>query len=217
MAKDYYKILGVKKTDSRDTIKKAYRDAVKRLHPDVKGGKFDKRRFYEVQEAYETLGNDEKRRKYDRKQDTQSMEKRKGQMNGKTFFDRVDPFEALFSQFGLWPTDHKRAEEISRPSAMGKTIHRAKIILTPDEAQRGGSLTLQVPITRSCILCDGRGMFGLFSCPVCGGRGEIPHTLPVRIHIPSNIQEGSTLKIPFEDSEGIQHILILFIEIDWFT
>jgi curved DNA-binding protein CbpA len=33
MAKDYYKILGVNRTDSTETIKKAYRDAVKRLHP----------------------------------------------------------------------------------------------------------------------------------------------------------------------------------------
>jgi len=42
MAKDYYKILDLNKTDSKDNIKKTYRGAAKRLHPNVKRGSFEK-------------------------------------------------------------------------------------------------------------------------------------------------------------------------------
>jgi DnaJ family protein A protein 2 len=61
--KDYYKILGLSKNASKEEIKLAFRKLAMENHPD-KGGK--KEKFQEIQEAYEILGNDEKRKKYDR-------------------------------------------------------------------------------------------------------------------------------------------------------
>jgi curved DNA-binding protein len=64
--KDYYKILGVSKNATKDEIKKAYRKLALQYHPDkTKGDKVKEEKFKEIAEAYEVLGDPEKRKKYD--------------------------------------------------------------------------------------------------------------------------------------------------------
>tara|TARA_R110000772_G_scaffold253039_1_gene368603 strand:+ start:1239 stop:2069 length:831 start_codon:yes stop_codon:yes gene_type:complete len=64
--KDPYNILGVNKSSSADDIKKAYRKLAKENHPDTKNGNEEK--FKEAADAYETLGNPQKKAKYDQAQ-----------------------------------------------------------------------------------------------------------------------------------------------------
>ena len=63
MKKNYYEILGVDKKSTQDDIKKAYRNLSKKYHPDKNGG--DDSKFKEINEAYDTLGDEVKRREYD--------------------------------------------------------------------------------------------------------------------------------------------------------
>ena len=64
MPKDYYEILSVNKGASDDEIKRAYRKLAHQHHPDKSGG--EDKKFKEINEAYQVLGNKEKRRQYDR-------------------------------------------------------------------------------------------------------------------------------------------------------
>lgn len=65
--KDYYEILGVKKTATEAELKKAYRELAKKYHPDKnKGNKEAENRFKEISEAYAVLSDKEKREQYDR-------------------------------------------------------------------------------------------------------------------------------------------------------
>lgn len=66
MAKDPYEILGVARTASQDEIKKTYRKLAKKYHPDVnKGDKAAEEKFKEISQAYDVVGDEEKRKKYD--------------------------------------------------------------------------------------------------------------------------------------------------------
>jgi len=63
--KDYYKILGVHRNATDEDIKKAYRQLARTYHPDVNKGKDAEDKFKEVTEAYEVIGDAEKRKRYD--------------------------------------------------------------------------------------------------------------------------------------------------------
>src|SRR5947207_11109854 len=63
--KDYYAALGVKRDASADVIKKAYRKAAQKHHPDVSKEKGAEEKFKEIAEAYQTLKDPEKRAAYD--------------------------------------------------------------------------------------------------------------------------------------------------------
>jgi curved DNA-binding protein len=81
--KDYYKILGVKRDADEKAIKKAYRKLARELHPDVNpDDKASEDRFKDVAEAYEVLGDPEKRQKYDRFGSAYKQYERAGQAGG---------------------------------------------------------------------------------------------------------------------------------------
>jgi curved DNA-binding protein len=83
--KDYYKILGIERNLTSDQIKRAYRQLAKKYHPDLHpGDKKAEEKFKEINEAYEVLGDEKKRARYDQLGESYSQWQ---QVGGKGNFD----------------------------------------------------------------------------------------------------------------------------------
>ena len=106
---NYYDILGVKQTDSEDTIKKAYRKLAKRYHPDSNpGDKLAEAKMREISEAWETIGNENKRKLYDQELSGSAKQKpftagsskaprQERPMTQEDFFNMTRGFDDMFS------------------------------------------------------------------------------------------------------------------------
>lgn len=92
--RDFYKILGIRKSASKNEIKKAYRKLAKELHPDKNQDDPDaSQKFQDLGAAYEVLSDEEKRKLYDRC--GEECVKKEGMM------DNSDPFAHFFGDFGF--------------------------------------------------------------------------------------------------------------------
>ncbi len=103
---DYYKILGVERNADKATIKKAYRKQARRYHPDVNSEADAEEKFKEVNEAYDVLKDDEKRKAYDQfgenwKHGQDFNTSGFGGAGGFSGGDFTDFFESIFSQGGV--------------------------------------------------------------------------------------------------------------------
>lgn len=137
---DYYSILGVSKTASQDEIKKAFRKLASQHHPD-KGG--DTQKFQEIQAAYDTLSDPEKRQQYD------NPRPQFQQFNG------MPPgFEDIFSAFGnMGPFGD--IFNRSRPQRNKNLSIQAEITLEDAKSGRNLTVNIKLPSGRE-QLCDVR-------------------------------------------------------------
>jgi len=194
--KDYYKILGLSPDCSQEDIKKAYRKLVRDSHPDS-CGKVDSSQFREVQEAYEAIGEKNKRNNYDKERRTEQHRSQ----NIPTYpfhirendlfypFSFQSYFDQVLNQFLSDDPYISRYENIR---------HQLELILTPEEARTGCVIPVEVPIHQSCPVCRGKGSNLFFFCDHCGGSGSISQHAVINIAIPPKVANLSqyTVSIP---------------------
>src|SRR4051795_11877995 len=162
MASDLYTVLGVPRKASADEIKKAYRKLAREYHPDRnQGDKQAEERFKEVQQAYDTLSDPEKRRTYDAGGMFSGFG---GRAQGAGFTsDLGDMFSTFFG---------RRASEGQAP-ARGRDLE-TEVRLSFEQAMEGAEVPVTVPKQAACATCHGTGAKPGTSpivCPRCGGRG----------------------------------------------
>jgi molecular chaperone DnaJ len=183
MAKrDYYEILGVSRTASPDEIKKSYRQMAMKYHPDRNpGNKEAEEMFKEAAEAYEVLGDQDKRRRYDQF----GHEGMRG-TNYREFHDVNDVFSTFSDIFGGGLGGGIFDEVFggaSRGRRSGRAHHgtpgadlKAKLPLTLEEISTGVEKKLKIKKQKKCDVCSGSGAkagTGSSSCPQCEGTGEL--------------------------------------------
>ena len=164
----YYEVLEVSREASEKEIARAYRRLAVRFHPDSNPGDQDAAlKFKECAEAYEILGDTEKRRRYDRFGHA-------GVENG----HHAAP-EDIFSAFGELFGGSMFGEFFGnggRGRAQRGSDLRVDVALTLEEAFAGAKKTIRFRRQRSCSACDGSGSrpgSAPKSCTACGGRGQI--------------------------------------------
>lgn len=179
MQKNYYDILGISKSASKDEIKKAFHKLAHKYHPDKSGGDADK--FKEVSEAYSVLSDDKKRAEYD--------------SYGRVFSDGAGPgfggfnaqgfdfsqFQDAFAQGGFDINDifgdffggaHGR-------QARGRDIS-IDLELSFKESVFGTKRSVLLAKVSQCEVCHGSGAkpgTELETCKTCGGSGKIHETM----------------------------------------
>ena len=226
MAKNYYLILDVTRDATQEQIKSAYRRKAKELHPDRYGD--DREPFQLLQEAYSVLNDPARRRRHDKALDREQRshsrqhrryphveplipEQRPPYVEDLTaprsvFSDRRDrryrpSFEELFDR--LW-TNFSRA---GHPNAERPENLTVEILLTPEQARRGGRAQIALPTQHACPACGGRGWIGPFDCLRCRGAGVLTEEIPVELTYPAGIGDGYLTRVSL-DVIGIHNLYL---------
>jgi molecular chaperone DnaJ len=191
--RDFYEALGVANSASQDEIKKAYRELARRWHPDRNpDDPKAEERFKEIQQAYDTLSDPEKRKQYDAGGRFAGFGAG-GSPGGGGF-----PGGGFASDLGdIFSSFFGRGRQQGPRAQRGRDLE-TEVRLSFDQAMHGAQVAVSVPTTgecptchgsgakpgtspRTCPRCEGTGIDaqsqGLFSisqpCPECGGQGTI--------------------------------------------
>ncbi len=174
--KDYYDVLGLEHSATKDDIKKAYRKLALKYHPDKNKEKGAEERFKEISEAYAVLYDDEKRKMYDQhghagidQQYTTEDIFRTADF-GDIFQGMGFGLDDIFEQFFGRRTGFTRQSQPQRGSDI-----RYDIEINLENAYKGMETELEVPRTEICDTCRGSGARPGTSpkrCSTCGGTGQ---------------------------------------------
>ena len=172
MAKNYYEVLGVEKKSSAADVKKAYRRAANKHHPD-KGG--DPEKFKEVNEAYQVLSDEKKRSQYDNFGTSEGFNGVGGGFN-EGGFGGAGGFSDIFEDFfGGGFNQSGQSSGRSRRAQRGEDIQK-HVEITFEEAAFG--VEKEIPLTKTfgCNNCDASGVepgYSLITCIDCKGAGQV--------------------------------------------
>jgi len=166
--RDYYEVLGVTKSASKDEIKKAYRKLSKKYHPDINKEPDADEKFKEVKEAYEVLSDDQKRAHYDQFGHTDPNQGfGGGGFGGGGFGGFEDIFETFFG-------GGSRRRDPNAPR-QGADLQYT-MTLSFEEAVFGKETDIEIPREETCDTCLGSGAkpgTKPETCNHCNGSGQL--------------------------------------------
>lgn len=176
MAKNYYEILGVDKKATQDEIKSAYRKLVKQYHPDLHPDDKDAAaKFKEINEANETLSDEQKRAAYDYELEhpgAANFGGGAGGFSGQGFGGFGDIFNEFFG--GGFGGSSSRAQE----KEQGQDI-TVEVSLSFLDAAKGCTKEISYTRREPCAACSGTGAkngTAYKTCEKCHGTGQVQYT-----------------------------------------
>lgn len=212
--KDYYKILGVKKSAKIRDIKKRYRELARKHHPDTnQGSKKAEEKFKRISEAYQVLGHAKNRKEYDQLRANGRRRRATRSPGGRTD-PAGDPFD-----FGRQYTRQGPREQGSQ-GPFRQPPFEDEPVIDPDFPTRGFDLQFMVevpfvvaalggkiPYTYdkhvTCPECSGSGLNEeQDECAQCQGKQRVIETVTLDIDIPSGVADQYTLRIPLQGGAG---------------
>lgn len=186
--RDYYEVLGLSKGATDDEIKKAYRRLAKQYHPDMNpGDKVAENKFKEVNEAYDVLGDPDKKAKYDQYGHAAfdpSSGFGGGGFGGGFGFDGFDISDIFSNIFGGGSSRRQNGP------VRGEDI-RYRLTLSFEEAVFGCKKEISYQRVQKCPECSGNGAAkgtSAKTCPDCQGRGQVK----VQQRTPFGVMQSTT-------------------------
>jgi molecular chaperone DnaJ len=186
--RDYYDVLGIPKSASKDDIKNAYRKLALQYHPDRNKAAGSEEKFKEISEAYAVLSDDEKRKRYDTYGHVGSEEVFRG---SEANFDEIfkdmgfgggfrDIFEQIFGSRTGFGGDVNRGDPFGFGFSFGGGRRKGQDLLYDlelsfEEVLRGRKEELELPKLEKCNSCGGSGAAAGTKprkCSVCDGQGQ---------------------------------------------
>jgi len=206
---DYYDVLGLDRSASEASIKKAYRKLALKWHPDHhKSDDQDKAetRFKQISEAYEVLSDPEKRTKYDRfgenwehgqEFEPKSDQRTMSQEEFEAAFGKSSGFSDFFQEMfgGQFRQDFQTPPgQHARYRYRGADV-RAELHLSITTAIQGGKRSFEIPARMGCPSCGGTGSLASHICPSCGGVGQVHKNQTIELKLPEAIRDGLKLRL----------------------
>src|SRR5215472_1785562 len=216
--KDYYKILGVPKTANAKEVKSAYRKLAREWHPDVNPTrkKQAEEKFKDISEAYEVLGDAEKRKTYDtlgsdwqqraRTAPGAQYARGNGPSAGGYHVDFDDLGDSGFSEFfqtffgGL---GRSSATGNRRSRGMRGSDVEYEMPLSLREAYSGGTRSIALQSETACPRCHGTGEENGKLCHECRGAGTVPTTKSLEVAIPAGVRDGQRIRLTGQGGPGM--------------
>jgi len=210
--KDYYKILEIKENATDDEIKRSFRNLSRKYHPDVNPNGEEK--FKEIVEAYETLGDQKKRQKYDftknnPHQDSSLQDlfaqmfggappgfrqQRRKQAPDKVIKLEVSPIESYFgSEKNIKYTKENGCEPCKGTGGEQQTCNQCNG--SGFQVRVFGTGFMVQQIRTACPTCGGKGFTLIHKCNSCDGRGFQSQINEVKIKLPVGVDNGQFLRL----------------------
>jgi DnaJ-class molecular chaperone len=209
--KGLYAVLGIEEGADLPTIKRAYRRLVFSVHPDV-GATPDPGRFHEINEAYEIL-TDQERRRFGTRAEAEPTYRRQMVVAPATLSARrravrvPDDFATTMPSIGEF-LDHVAQNFFSFHRKSHGPYRRLgiEVLLSAQEARSGCRVPLEVPNFERCPRCNGFES-GWGVCAMCHGYGLVEGTARVALDIPPGIRDGQHYEVSLA-SAGIENLLL---------
>jgi len=199
--KDYYAVLGVKKTATEDDIKQSFRKLARKYHPDINKEEDAEDKFKEISEANEVLSDPEKRAAYDQlgtsyqagqdfrpPPDWDAGFEFSGRPMGASDFEAAgfsDFFEDLFGR-AQRSEQAQRAQQAGFRTKGGKgQDHHAKVLIDIEDAYRGAKRTIQLKVPK--ITADGH---------------VITETRTLNVDVPEGVHAGQHIRLKGQGGPG---------------
>lgn len=217
MSQDYYDILGVDRRADEKTLKSAYRKKAMEFHPDRNPDNPEaEAKFKQVNEAYATLSDADKRRRYD--QMGHNAYRQSSSMGGGAGASAADFEEMVRSAFGgsfddLFGEMFGRGGRGGRPggAARGQDL-RYDVELELEDVFAGKAVEIDVPSAETCDRCDGSGAepgSSIETCPTCNGAGAVRMSqglFTMQRTCPTCGGQGQYVKDPCRACDGVGRV-----------